>query len=210
MYCAVTLNIGPIGRHKYLKKLNNFMYGGEIKHVPYDDIKFLISAEVIYTHTHTHTPHVHTHTYKHSHTHTHTHTLTHTHSHTHIQTLTYTHTHTYTTTTTPPHMRTHTLTHTHTDTHIHTQTHTPYSLLSYQTQLVSSSRYRHTHTHTRQSSICCKTRGRDTALGRSQWRAAVQQCGKLQPDVDLWFLGTDVNLSWGCYWGNYLILEWRH
>ena len=46
-------------------------------------------------------------------------------------------------------------------------------------------------------SMCCKTRGRDTALGRSRRSAAVRQRGKLQPDLDLWLLGTDVNLTGG-------------
>ena len=51
--------------------------------------------------------------------------------------------------------------------------------------------------------MCCKTQGRDTVLGRSRQSVVEWQCRKLQPDLDLKFLGTDVNLSWGCYRGNF-------
>ena len=51
--------------------------------------------------------------------------------------------------------------------------------------------------------MCCKTRGRNTVLGCSRRCAAVRRRGKLRPDLDLRFPGTDVNLLWGCYRGNY-------
>ena len=52
--------------------------------------------------------------------------------------------------------------------------------------------------------ICvAKPVGRNTALRRFRRTRGVRQCRKLPLGLDQWYNGTDVNLSWGCYRGNY-------